>query len=294
MRRVSVRWRTQAGGARYLLGEKSPLKYRPMLIEWRGWIWLSYFHWSPRRFSHKQTWTYMYVCMSVGVSIKSKSMSILSQIDAGKTLSQPQRLAISKMSTYQAPASLQNKGIRPWQGVTGRGVGQWQGTGARIRAKTMRISINKEAKRRQQRQWVWLQQKEWRRGPKAEETTQDRGKGCDGGKSSGGGVIIYQTRTHKGQVKCYPCSYQGKHGRGSSGSSSCSFDVDSWRAGEQGVRRLEQALSMHDTLAQIGVLWKSLSKWKYQWCENVMLRPSHTRHLHHQQSDNHHQRLQHH
>lgn len=82
---------------------------------------------------------------------------------------------------------------------------------------------------------------------------------------SDGGVIIYQTRTHKGQVKCYPCSYQGKRGRGSSAnsSSSCSFDADSRRTangGEQGVRGLAQALSMHDTLAQIGVLWKSLSK----------------------------------
>lgn len=50
-------------------------------------------------------------------------MSILSQIDAGKTLSQPQLgLAISKMSTYQALGSLQNKGMGPWQGVTGRGM----------------------------------------------------------------------------------------------------------------------------------------------------------------------------
>lgn len=53
---------------------------------------------------------------------------------------------------------------------------------------------------------------------------------------SDGGVIIYQTRTHKGQVKCYPCSYQGKRGRGSSAnsSSSCSFDADSRRTASRG------------------------------------------------------------
>lgn len=58
---------------------------------------------------------------------------------------------------------------------------------------------------------------------------------------SDGGVIIYQTRTHKGQVKCYPCSYQGKRGRGSS-SSSCSFDADSRRAeGQRAGTGLEHA-----------------------------------------------------
>lgn len=115
-------------------------------------------------------------------------MSILSQIDAGKTLSQPQLgLAISKMSTYQALGSLQNKGMGPWQGVTGRdveGVG-----GARIRAKTMRISINKEAKRRQQRQWVWLQPKQRsrkrskrkRRGPRQKKQQKTEANGSDGG-----------------------------------------------------------------------------------------------------------------
>lgn len=122
-------------------------------------------------------------------------------------------LAISKMSTYQAPGSLLDKGIGPGQGVTGRDGCQGDRR-TRIRAKTMRISINKEAKRRhqqQQRQWVWLQQKQ-RKKKKQKRQRLRQGEGNSG---DSGGVIIYQTRTHKGQVKCYPCSYQGKHGRGS-------------------------------------------------------------------------------
>lgn len=61
--------------------------------------------------------------------------------------------------------------------------------GARIRAKTMRISINKEAKRRQQRQWVWLQPKQGRRrrskrkrrGPRQKKQQKTEANGSDGG-----------------------------------------------------------------------------------------------------------------
>lgn len=161
-------------------------------------------------------------------------MSILSQIDAGKTLSHPlvpssphplslcSGLAISKMSTYQAPGSLLDKGIGPGQGVTGRD--GWQGErGTRIRAKTMRISINKEAKRRQQqqRQWVWLQQKQTKK--KTEETEA----------KAGGGQQRRQRRRHhlsnthtqrSSKVLSLQLSRQ-TWPRQQSGSS-CSFDVD--------------------------------------------------------------------